>query len=56
MIMEEMTRVWVQGGYEKSLCLPLNFAVNLNCSKNSPFKRMSALNLIKSFKTRVGRL
>ena len=31
--------MWGQGVYGKSLYMPLNFAVNLNCSKNKGLKK-----------------
>ena len=31
--------MWEQGVYGKSLYMPLNFAVNLNCSKNKGLEK-----------------
>ena len=31
--------MWEQGVYRKSLYMPLNFVVNLNCSKNKGLKK-----------------
>lgn len=41
--MEEATHVGVQEQYEKSLCLTLNFPMNLNCSKNQVLKKKKKL-------------
>ena len=37
--MGKAMHMWEQGVYRKSLYMPLNFAVNLNCSKNKGLKK-----------------
>lgn len=41
--------MWEQGVYRKSLYMPLNFAVNLNCSKNKGLKKNEQIQILHTY-------
>ena len=45
--------MWEQGVYGKSLYMPLNFAVNLNCSKNKGLEKNDQIQKNKTKQKKV---